>query len=486
LAESPYRFVHENVLGTTLDLRIAAQSPQAASRAEQMVLDEIERLRLILSAHDPISELNRWIAGQLLTSTVSEELYEVLRLSDRFRESTHGAFNPNVQVASSLWKRCESEQRMPKAEELKNAISEIGRASWELKQDSLVAHRLKDTPISLDAIAKGFIIDSSCNFAMKQPGINGVIVNIGGDVLSLGAIDEPIDIANPFSGAENSEFLSRFRLKNRAIATSGGYHRGYDIQGRHYSHIIDPQSALPVASLISVSVIANNAVTADALATAMSVLGVERSLQLCEAHLDVECMLVSKDGQVFSTKGWPSDMRSLEKLVVYGPSDAKNGQTWDEHSKLYVDLEINNSSQGGRYRRPYVAVWLEDQSGFPVRTLALWLQTTEPGPRWHRDLRQWFKNDTMRKLVDGQALIGSISSATKAPGKYKLVWDGKDDHGKFVEKGKYTLYVEAAREHGTYQIIKKELDLADKAFKEALDGNIEIKSVELDYRLGVE
>jgi len=70
-----------------------------------------------------------------------------------------------------------------------------------------------------------------------------------------------------------------------------------------------------------------------------------------------------------------------------------------------------------------VAVWVEDADGFPVRTLVLWLQEGR-GARWHRDLTRWYKQDQVRRLVDGTKLIGTVSAATRPPGKYKAVWDG--------------------------------------------------------------
>ncbi|HCO26668.1 MAG TPA: hypothetical protein DIT97_27990, partial [Gimesia maris] len=79
---------------------------------------------------------------------------------------------------------------------------------------------------------------------------------------------------------------------------------------------------------------------------------------------------------------------------------------------LNVDFTLKRP-EGGRYRRPYVAVWLEDEDGFPVKTALLWMQTKQPGPRWHRDLTRWYRNDRFRKLAENKELIGTISAATR-------------------------------------------------------------------------
>lgn len=107
--------------------------------------------------------------------------------------------------------------------------------------------------------------------------------------------------------------------------------------------------------------------------------------------------------------------------------------------------------------------------------------TDNPGPRWHPDLRQWYKGDRMRSLADDKSLIDGISGATRSPGKHKVAWDGKDNTGKPLPAGKYTLYVEAAREHGSYQLIKQEIEIGDQPFTKSITGNVEIKAVELEY-----
>ena len=87
----------------------------------------------------------------------------------------------------------------------------------------------------------------------------------------------------------------------------------------------------------------------------------------------------------------------------------------------------------------------------------------------------------MRQLVDGTKLIGTVSAATRPSGKYKAVWDGKDDQGNLVPQGKYTLYVEAAREHGTHQLASETITIGPRRQRGSLKGNTEIKSVQFEY-----
>jgi hypothetical protein len=159
----------------------------------------------------------------------------------------------------------------------------------------------------------------------------------------------------------------------------------------------------------------------------------------------------------------------------------KKAPVWNKQLELLVNLEIN-APEGGRYRRPYVAVWVEDAEGYPVRTLTLWVQTRSPGPRWFPDLRRWFRSDRMRQFTDKTDLIPVVSGPTRQPGRYSVVWDGSDDQKRPVPQGTYTIFVEAAREHGTYQLLKKTVAITDRPFRADLGGNIEIKTASLEYR----
>ena len=163
-------------------------------------------------------------------------------------------------------------------------------------------------------------------------------------------------------------------------------------------------------------------------------------------------------------------------------TDALAAPAWNKAMELGVDLEINAPDGGRRYHRPYVAVWIEDANGKPVRTLGLWVQTTRRGPQWIPDLRQWYRDEQARKQSSGGDLIATVSEPTRSPGKYSLSWDGKNDAGKVVPQGNYTVAIEAAREHGTYQIMRSDVTLGSRPFAKNLDGNIEIKGARLEYR----
>jgi hypothetical protein len=144
--------------------------------------------------------------------------------------------------------------------------------------------------------------------------------------------------------------------------------------------------------------------------------------------------------------------------------------------ELVVNLEINLQKEGF-VKRPYVAVWVEDENHAPVRCLTVWHGSDKYLP----ELRSWYLKYRSLYTTD-KNFNTSATSATRPAGKYTVKWDGKDDQGNFVKPGKYTVKIEAAREHGTYQLMRQEIVWNESPKRIDLTGNIEIASASLDYR----
>jgi hypothetical protein len=124
-----------------------------------------------------------------------------------------------------------------------------------------------------------------------------------------------------------------------------------------------------------------------------------------------------------------------------------------------------------------VAVWVEDAEKAPVRTISLWSER----PRWLDELRSWY-HDYPEHSIKGGDLSPSNSSATRPPGKYTLRWDGKDDKGNLVKPGTYTICVEAAREHGGYDLMHQQINFDGRTPAQfTLPAGNEIAGVQLDY-----
>lgn len=487
LSADEHVFHHENVLGTSLEVRVVCSDAIVAATAEQTILAEIDRLSDVYSSYAPDSELRRWIAAAGQPMALSADLIAVLEACERWRQLSDGAFNPGVEQLTEVWKSAESTQQSPSSETLAPIVASLNAPLWTLDRASRSAVLRPGTTLTLNAIAKGTILDRACAGAMATAGVSGVCINIGGDLCTAGALSRPVAITDPQHDSETGRPLATVYISNCGLATSGNYRRGFDIAGRHYSHILDPRTGRPVDQIISATVVAPTAETADALATTFSVLSPAESARLARTLGGVEYLLIESDGARHQSAGWdrltdPESVTFAEPVALVDETSKSAESSESQPLELVVHFEL--AVHKTRYRRPYVAIWLEDQDEFPVRTALLWVQTEQPGPRWHRDLLRWYRNDRVRKLADKTDLEETVSSATRGAGKYSAVFDGKDDAGNVLPPGEYTLYLEVAREHGTYQLIRQSVKLGAAPIpKTELKGNVEVAGGSFEYRV---
>src|SRR5262249_48223693 len=126
-----------------------------------------------------------------------------------------------------------------------------------------------------------------------------------------------------------------------------------------------------------------------------------------------------------------------------------------------------------KYHKPYTAVWIEDEKGTAIRTLSVWGQA----PKYLRDLNDWWKIGK-----DNADLIKDVTRATRGPGKYSLLWNGKDDQGNDVPRGTYIVRVEVHREKGGHTRQSGKIECQDKAVKVTLDKNAEIGDTVVEFK----
>ena len=472
-----YRLQREHVLGTSMELMVSAESEAEAEKIEQRVLDEIEHLAKIFSRYDAESELKQWQAGHVASEHLSPELTFVLQRAEHWRTTTGGAFDVRSGALAELWSASAEQGQRPSDAERQQFAAKLAHAPYQT--DNI--QPLDTLAISLDALAKGYILDKACELVEREfPECGDFTINIGGDLRKLG--DAPLEIAitNPRAASEQAAPLETFiATRPLAMATSGDYRRYLEIAGHRVSHIFDPRTGLPTAEVASASVVTTSAMDADALATALCVLGPTEGLAQIENLESTECCVVTADGRIVHSSGWPLDSSTADaNLLVMHQEEAAA----KEKSGLFVDFSLVRPKGGRGYRRPYVAVWLEDTDGFPVKTAVLWMQTEQPGPRWHRDLTRWYRGDRVRKVVEETELIGTISTVTRGPGEYDAYFDGTDNAGKPLKAGEYTLCLEVAREHGTYQLIREKIDWGGKPIAEKeLKGNVEMDEISYRY-----
>jgi FAD:protein FMN transferase len=392
-----HRFAYEGVMGTSLDLAVWTPNRSAALRAERVVLDEIDRLIAILSTYDPQSEISQYACGGCVGAR-SSELDDVLRAYEEWESRTDGAISCRVANVSSL----------------SNPLN-------------------LSSPLNVDALGKAYVIDRAAVAAREAvPTLDGLLLNVGGDIVAWGRPCE-ISLADPLAPYDNGRPLTYVRLADGAVATSGTYARG--------AHIVDPRSGRPVESVLSATVAARDSVTANALATALSVTGFQHGVALVKGTPGAEALVVGHDGIVHRSAGFSRVERPRAALAAA----AANWPAGFELSMTFTLTGLTSNTgffgQRRRVRRPYAAVWVEDLSGHLVRILALWGGSL----KYLQDLPSLWTF-----VGHNITLLFSASRATREPGRYSLVWNGLDEAEKPVPEGTYRIVVETNQQDGDY------------------------------------
>jgi len=213
----------------------------------------------------------------------------VLRLAQHLTEQTEGAFDVTCLPLIELWHKAHRAETLPDPSELSEALDRTGWRHFVWQDLGLTKHR-DQAGIDLGGIAKGYGIDQAVR-AMRDTGAIAGLVDVGGDVRSFGRRPDGqpwrIGIRSPF----DETLIATLAVEDRAVCTSGNYQRFIEIDGRRYSHIVDPRTGQPAEITPSVTVVAPTAAVADAWATALSVLGKE-GLQRIPPDSGIEAMIV--------------------------------------------------------------------------------------------------------------------------------------------------------------------------------------------------
>lgn len=299
-------------MGTLVRLVLYAPEEGQAQRAATAVFDRIEELEDILSDYREASELNRLTREAVnRPQAVSPELFYVLTQSQKFSQLSGGAFDITIGPVVALWREARRTQRLPEAARLAKARELVDYHHIELDPEARTV-MLKRAGMQLDlgGIAKGYAADQAIEILQAQ-GIHTALVALGGDIRVSGTPPGTrgwkIDIQNP--APQGREPLCTVPLQGGAISTSGDTQQYVESGGERLSHIINPASGMALRNAASTTVIAPDGITADALATALSVMPVERGLRLIESVEGASAFIVRRTGKGFQysrSRGFPS------------------------------------------------------------------------------------------------------------------------------------------------------------------------------------
>lgn len=295
---------YQPLLGTTVEIHVvaAADDPEvaasAATAADQVAVGEIQRLQRVFSVFDADSELSRWRRGA--HDELSADLSTVLTAAYEWWARSTGAFHPTAAGLRQLWLQAEREDRPPSPDRLAAAVAKL--RDLPFRADGGAVLRTGDCrDVDLNAVAKGYIVDCAVAMAAEAAGVVDVLVNAGGDLRHEGERTIRVGVEDP--GAVGGPPLAVVQLRNGALATSGAVHRGFRVAGMWYGHVIDPRTGHPVAGRPSTTVRAQDAMTADLLATVAGVLPWAQAAPFLDAHGGA-ALAVLGDGELVRSAGW--------------------------------------------------------------------------------------------------------------------------------------------------------------------------------------
>ncbi len=253
----------------------------------QKRLDQINRL---MSTYDPQSELSRFNT-QSGTDwfTLSDETAKVIELSLEISHLTGGAFDVSVGPLVELWGfgAAARGEKIPADEQISAALARVGYANIQVRREpAAIRKQVPELRIDLSAIAKGYAVDALAEI-LQQQGLRNYLVEIGGEIKVSGhrADGAPwrVAIEKPLEGTREVAMI--LPLSETALATSGNYRNFFVENGQRYAHILDPVTGRPARHrLAAVTVLDRSCARADALATALMVMGEEQGRQFCEQH----------------------------------------------------------------------------------------------------------------------------------------------------------------------------------------------------------
>jgi thiamine biosynthesis lipoprotein len=282
----PLRFEFEEThMASPFNIVLYSTDAAAARRASRAAYDRIAQLNSILSDYDPESELSKLSqAAGGPPVRVSEDLFDVLRLSKQMYERSGGAFDVTIAPVGRLWRRARRNGKLPDPARLAEARQLVGSDKMIL-DPTLKTVQLTKRGMKLDVggIAKGYAAQAAQN-VLKRMGINRALVAAAGDIV-VG--DAPPDARGwkiaiaPLEPAQTRP-PRVLLLANAAVSTAGDSERYVNIGGHRYSHIINPATGMGVEDRASVTVVASDGATADALETTAYLLGPQRGLELVD------------------------------------------------------------------------------------------------------------------------------------------------------------------------------------------------------------
>jgi thiamine biosynthesis lipoprotein len=286
------------MLGTQVAITVVASDEAAAEGHIAAAFKRVAELEQCLSSYRADSEVTRLNAQAARAPVaVSEDLFRIVSAGVQWHRRTRGAFDITVAPLLDLWKQCGKENRLPTPDEIARARALLGADRIELNVTArTVRFPVEGMRIDLGGLGKGYIADEAAK-VLKARGVRNALAAMGGDICALGTRGDGrpwrLGIQDPRERDSPGAILGIMELSDRAVSTAGNYERYVVIQGRHYSHIVDPRTGLTAEDVPSVTVVGPDTLTTDVMDTALSVLGIKEGQEVLKELPGVEAMFIT-------------------------------------------------------------------------------------------------------------------------------------------------------------------------------------------------
>ena len=292
------------LMGSRFDITVVENDSAKANEYIDMAIGEISRIEKLISSWDKNSEtsLVNNNAG-IKEVKVGDDLFNLVQTSLIVSEITDGAFDISYASMDRIWKFDGSMKTMPSNAEIKKSVARVGYENIivdELKQTIFLKN--KGMKIGFGGVGKGYAADKAKQLLISK-GVKAGIINASGDMNTWGTQPNGdqwnVAITNPMN--KNVAF-ALLPISNSAVVTSGNYEKFVNFNGKRYSHIINPKTGYPASGIISVSVFAESAQLADALATAIFIMGTDVGLDRINQLPNIECIIIDDKGNIHNSK----------------------------------------------------------------------------------------------------------------------------------------------------------------------------------------
>lgn len=293
------------LMGNHFELSVVSDDEKRAYEMIGEGIKEIQRIEQLLTTFSNHSETNliNQNAG-IAPVSVSRETFNIIQRSIRISDLTQGAFDISYgSIDKRLWNFDESMTELPNVETAKAMVRLINYKNIVLdEKNSTVFLREKGMRIGFGGIGKGYAAERAKHI-MKQNGVESGIVNASGDLATWGFQPDGKEWTIAVSDPNNSHLaFSYMNISNMSVATSGNYEKYILTGGKKYSHTINPKTGLPVTGIKSVTIITPNAEIADAMATPVTVMGIESGLDMINQMNNIEAIIIDDDNRLHVSK----------------------------------------------------------------------------------------------------------------------------------------------------------------------------------------